>query len=118
MADTKFLIRILPAEGCNPDFAPDAEDQEGLELDGFVLMGFVGGDMTLAYTTGVNIHQISEGIFNNEEANSVACLRASFALAEGKIRASTLMEESDAREQRKAIRAMFGGGMENDQAGG
>jgi hypothetical protein len=117
MAETNFLIKILPGEGCNPDFAPDAEDQEGLELDGFVLMGFVGGDMKLAYTTGVTIHEISEGIASNMYAQSVACLRASFALAEGKIRASQLMSEADAREQRKAIRALFGGGMEDDQAG-
>lgn len=34
------IIKILPGEGENPEFAPDRKDQEGIECEGFLLMTF------------------------------------------------------------------------------
>ena len=122
MNDCKYLIKILPAEGCNPEFAPDAKAQEGYEMSGFILMGFnEEAELQLGVMQNLSAHIIAEAIRDNSNEDVVNVLRQASAVAEGQIRAMEIFRAARREKQNndliEKLSAMFPGGEDDDEAG-
>lgn len=121
MENTNVVIRILPAEGCNPEFAPGQNEQEGMELAGYVLLGFdEEKDLVVSAVNGLSAHEISEGISNNWTEQTISVLRQSMAVAEGTIKAMKIFEETMKRHKKQemyGILELLKGGEDDDEAG-
>ena len=89
----KYICKVLPTEDCNRDFAPDRELEEGIEVDGFVLIGFKNGEACFESMMGINIGNMSDWIRRNGPGGKK--IRAACAIAEGEIRAKEITEEDE-----------------------
>ena len=58
----KYICKVLPTEKCNEDFFPDEDLQEGVEVDGYVLIGFKDGKASFETIMGISMDKISEWI--------------------------------------------------------
>lgn len=87
----KYICKVLPTEDCNRDFAPSREMEEGIEVDGFILIGFNGGKACFESMMGISISNISDWIRRNSQGGKN--IRAACAIAEGEIRAMEITEE-------------------------
>ena len=90
---SKYICKVLPTEDCNKDFAPDREMEEGIEVDGFILIGFNGGKPCFESMMGISVSNMSDWIRRNGPGGKK--IRAACAIAEGEIRAKEIMEEDD-----------------------
>ena len=50
----EYVVRILPGEGCNPEFAPDRKSQEGIKCNGFLLATFRDGRVQTEAICGIS----------------------------------------------------------------
>lgn len=91
----RYIIKVLPTEECNPDFAPDGEMTEGIEADGFALIGFKNEKPLFESMMGVTVKQLSDWIVKREKGAQV--MRQACAIAEGEIRAEEISEEKGDR---------------------
>lgn len=89
----KYICKVLPTEDCNRDFAPGRELEEGIEVDGFVLIGFEDGKACFESMMGINISNMSDWIRRNGPGGKK--IRAACAIAEGEIRAKEILEEDE-----------------------
>lgn len=89
----KYICKALPTEKCNEDFAPDADLREGVEVDGFVLIGFKDGKALFETIMGISMDKISKWIRNQSKGGKL--IRAACAIAEGEIRAKEMLEEDE-----------------------
>jgi len=85
------IIKVLPAEGCNPEFAPDREAQEGTECKGYLLLCF-GDDEKLSsvHMCDCSVKMIADAIWDNTDDTIISCIRQACAVAEGYIRAADI----------------------------
>ena len=112
----KYICKVLPTEKCNEDFAPDADLREGVEVDGFVLIGFKDGKASFETIMGTSLDCISKWIMNQSKGGKL--IRAACKIAEGEILAKEIMEDNEDFEVKmtspkipldaKTIRKIFG----------
>lgn len=91
---SRFIIKVEPGEDCNEEYMPDAQEQAGMEVDGYMLITFrknEDGDMMGqdAAVTCVTVNDIREALRQDERSCRV--IRAACALAEADIRAIEIM---------------------------
>lgn len=89
----KYICKVLPTEECNKDFAPGRELEEGIEVDGFVLIGFKGGKACYESIMGISVGNMSDWVRRNGPGGKR--IRAACAIAEGEIRAKEILEEDE-----------------------
>lgn len=90
----KMIIRVLPAEGSNPEFAPDPELQKGIECHGYVLMTFdKNHDLETALVTNLSIKNITDAVISNCNEDAISTIRQAMAIAEGFVRAAKMQED-------------------------
>lgn len=89
----KYICKVLQTEDCNRDFAPGRELEEGIEVDGFVLIGFKDGKACFESMMGISISNLSDWIRRNSSGGKN--IRAACAIAEGEIRAKEILEEDE-----------------------
>ena len=89
----KYICKVLPTEECNKDFAPDSDMREGIETDGFILIGFRNGKPYFESMMGVTIKNISDWI-RRQGPGGKKILAASMN-AQGEIRAAEILKEDD-----------------------
>lgn len=87
----KYICKVLPTGKCNEDFAPDKDMIEGIEVDGFILIGFKDRKPMFESMMGVSINDISKWIRSQGPGSKK--LRAACAIAEGEIRALEITED-------------------------
>lgn len=89
----KYICKVLPGERCNEDFAPDQDMIDGIEVDGFILIGFKDGKPMFESMMGITINDISKWIRRQGPGGNK--IRAACAIAEGEIRAMEITEEDE-----------------------
>lgn len=90
---SKYICKVLPTEECNKDFTPDEDMRKGVEVDGYVLIGFKDGKPSFETIMGISMGIISKWIRNQSKGGKL--ISAACAIAEGEIRAKEIMEEDD-----------------------
>lgn len=94
--NVKKIIKVLPAEGSNPEFAPEEELQQGVECYGYVLLTFdKEHEIETALVNNLSLKNIADGIVENCMETAVASLRQAFVVAEGYIKAGQIQMEHD-----------------------
>ena len=97
----KIIVRVLPAEGSNSEFAPDKDLQQGIECDGYVLLLFRENKLFRSGIRHLSVSNIADEICDECNEGNVPALRQAFTLAEALIR----MDEIDKQARsRKALR--------------
>ena len=89
----KYICKVLPTEKCNGDFTPDADLREGVEVDGFVLIGFKDGKASFETIMGISVGKISKWISKQSKGGKL--IRVACTIAEGEIRAREILEEDE-----------------------
>lgn len=87
----KYICKVLPAEECNEDFAPDRDMIEGVEVDGFMLIGWRDRKPYFESMMGVSIEDLKKWI--RRKSPGAQKVRAASAMAEGEIRAAEIVDE-------------------------
>ena len=100
----KMIVKILPAEGTNPEFAPEQAMQKGIECHGFILLTFdEKHKMETALVQNLSLRNISEAVVSNCNEDAVSTIRQGFCIAEGFIRASHMQMDY---QREKAVNRM------------
>ena len=90
----KMIIKVLPAEGRNPDFAPEKELQDGIECHGYILMTFnKEHELEVALMTNLSIKNISDAVIGECDADVISTMRQAFTIAEGFVKAARIKED-------------------------
>ena len=89
----KYICKVLPAEECNEDFAPDRDMIEGVEVDGFMLIGWREREPYFESMMGISIEDLKKWI--RKRGPGAQKVRAASAMAEGEIRAMEITDEED-----------------------
>lgn len=93
---SKYIVTVKPGEECNPEYAPDKDLQEGMGIDGYILIGFKNEKPYLESMMGVSVSHISKWIRRKTQgANNI---RKACAIAEGELKAMEIDEEEHAGE--------------------
>lgn len=92
----KYICKVLPTEKCNEDFAPDADLREGVEVDGYMLIGFKDGKASFETIMGISMDKISKWIRRQSKGGKLISAACAIALAE--IRAKEILEEDEDQE--------------------
>ena len=105
----KYRITVNSNGNSNPEFDPDEKMQKGLDVDGFLLMTFRGGDPHGVFLMGVTTLEIARSIAGDKsEAGSV--IHQATAIAEGLRKAEEIKKQDDknrtARELAEMLRRM------------
>lgn len=105
----KYRITVNSTGNSNPEFDPGEKMQKGLDVDGFLLMTFRGGDPHGVFMMGVTTLEIARLIAGDKsEAGSV--IHQATAIAEGLRKADEIKKQDDknrtARELAEMLRRM------------
>ena len=103
----KYTIKVEAGEGCNQEFVPDEELREGVNVDGFVLLGLRNGQPGVVVLYGVTTYELATMIgADTSEGGSV--IRQAAAIAEG-IRKAKEIKQADDRDRNagELIRKLF-----------
>ena len=88
---SKYVISVQAGEDCNPEFGPDKEMMDGLECDGFFMVGFKNGQPCFESMMGTTVNVLSKWIKTRNEGAQY--IREACAIAEGEIRALEISNE-------------------------
>lgn len=108
-----YVVKIEPAEGSNPEFAPAKAEQEGIECTGYIVITFDGDETATVCASRVSIDMIKNTIKRDGKLNDM--IRAAAAIAEGEIKAREIMKEGKQKEAAKAIAELLKGAVGNEQ---
>ena len=64
---SKYVISVQAGEDCNPEFGPDKEMMDGLECDGFFMVGFKNGQPCFESMMGTTVNVLSKWIKTRNE---------------------------------------------------
>ena len=106
----KMIIKVLPAEGSNPEFAPDPELQKGIECYGYVLMTFnEEHEMETALTVNLSMKNISDAIILSSNEDATSMLRQAFVIAEGFVKAAKIRQDYERDNMMKRMKQVLSG---------
>ena len=106
----KMIIKVLPAEGSNPEFAPEAELQEGIECHGYILMTFNNEhEMETALVTNLSLKNITDAIISSCNEDATSTLRQAFAIAEGFIKAAKIRQDNEREQMMERMKKVLSG---------
>jgi len=106
----KMIVKVLPAKGSNPEFAPDAELQKGIECYGFILMAFdKEHDLETALMTNVSIKNISDAVISNCNEDVINTIRQAFVISEGFVHAARIKEDHHREKIAKRMKMVLHG---------
>lgn len=95
----KIIVKIQPAEGSNPEFAPAKRLQEGTECDGFLLLTFdKDGKLKYSAMHGISRKHLSDAIKYHALEGIVPMIRQAAMVAEGEIRALEIEAQKDRQQ--------------------
>jgi len=108
-----YVVKIEPAEGSNPEFAPAKVEQEGIECTGYIVITFDGDETATESASKVSIDMIKDTLKSDGELNDM--IRAAAAVAEGEIKAREILTAGKQKETAKAIAEILKGAVKNEQ---
>jgi len=114
----KYIVKILPGQDCNPEFAPDKSLQEGVECNGIFMLTFKEENkIHFGCVQDVSVDDLRNAIWKNCDEEVINMLRMSVAIAEGYIRADDIGKKRKEHERFIHFKEMLGGmsWIENDE---
>lgn len=108
-----YVVKIEPAEGSNPEFAPAKAEREGIECTGYIVITFDGDETATQSASGVSTEMIKNMLKCNGELNDV--IRAGAAIAEGEIKAREILMAGKQKKAALAIAEILKGAGGNEQ---
>jgi len=88
----KYVISVKGAEGCNPEYAPDKELQDGLESDGFLLMTMKDGRPGAVVLMGITTLDLAKMLAGGSDDGS-SVIQQAIAIADGLRKAAEIDKE-------------------------
>lgn len=88
-----YRIIVLPTEECNPEYAPEKDLQEGIEVDGFAI---VTQREETPYSEGLmamSVDMLSKWMRKKSQAGNI--FRAAAGKADADIRAVEILKENE-----------------------
>lgn len=104
----RYTIKVEAGEGCNQEFVPDEELREGVNVDGFALLGIRNGKPDgVVVLYGVTVMELATAISTDRSGGS-SVIRQAAAIAEG-IRKAKEIKQADDRDRNagELIRKLF-----------
>ena len=97
----RYTIKVEAGEGCNQEFVPDEELREGVNVDGFALLGLRNGHPGVVVLYGVTT-------IGTDASEGGSVIRQAAAIAEG-IRKAKEIKQTDDRDRNagELIRKLF-----------
>lgn len=106
----KMIVKVMPAEGSNPEYAPEKELQEGIECHGFVLMTFdEEHDLATALVHNLSIKNICDAVVSNSNEEAVSMIRQAFVIAEGFVKAARIENDHLQDKALKRLKKVMSG---------
>ena len=90
---SRYKIRIEPTEECNPEYGPDTDLMNGMDVDGFIMIGFKDKKPYFESIMGISVADIKNWIRKRQKGAQL--MRQGVAIAEGEIRAEEIMNEKE-----------------------
>lgn len=90
----RYTIKVEAAEGCNQDFSPDEELQEGVNVDGFALLGLRNGHLGVVVIYGVTTMDLAT-VIGADASEGGSVIRQAAAIAEGIRKAKEIKQQDD-----------------------
>ena len=105
---SKYIVKVEPVGGGNPEFAPDSKLISGLEADGFVIMLMKGDRPSATVIHGVTTMDVARLIASDEsEAGSV--IAQAIAIAEGLNKAAEIAKNDEKKKMARGLAEMLRG---------
>ena len=87
------IVKVLPAEGANPEFKPDERLIEGIECRGMIMLLISNdGTQVVEFADAISVIEIKNWLRDNSQVASI--VRQACAIAEGEIKAREIYEET------------------------
>lgn len=90
----RYTIKVEAAEGCNQDFSPDEELREGVNVDGFALLGLRNGHPGVVVIYGVTTMDLAT-VIGADASEGGSVIRQAAAIAEGIRKAKEIKQQDD-----------------------
>ena len=87
----KYLIKTLPTDECNEEFAPDKCMQDGEECDGYMLIMFEDNEPSATIMQQISVKNIKDLL--TCDCKVATAIRQACAIAEGEIKAVEIQRE-------------------------
>ena len=102
-----YTIKVEAGEGCNQEFVPDEELREGVNVDGFALLGLRNGRPGVVVLYGVTTMELAT-VIGTDASEGGSVIRQAAAIAEG-IRKAKEIKQTDDRDRNagELIRKLF-----------
>jgi len=84
-----YRIIVLPTEECNPEYAPDKELQEGIEVDGFGIVTKKNEEPYMEVLMDMSVDAVRKWMRKETEVGNI--FRAAAGLADAEIRTVELL---------------------------
>ena len=75
----KYIIKVLPAEGCNEEYAPEKKEMDGIECDAYLILGFKKEEISFECISGTSIEMLRKFFINGGHTASVIMQAAQIA---------------------------------------
>ena len=102
---SKYTIKVIPEKECNPDFYPDEELRDGIDVDEYVIIGFKNRKPAFEVVNGLTVRDLADWIRRKERGGQI--IRQACAIAEGEIRAMEIKGEEEDREKLVSLTGTF-----------
>ena len=99
MNEQGYIVKVLPAEGCHPEFAPEGRILEGIECSGFLLAAIdENGAPIVEAIYGMSVRNISDllQMFISKIGPEI---RQACAIAEGHLKAKEIQRKKEIEDK-------------------
>jgi hypothetical protein len=106
----KMIIKVLPAEGSNPEFAPARELQAGVECYGYLLQTFdKEHSLNSACMGNISMQDITDAICENTDDDVITAVRRAMVVAEAFMKADRIdVEQKSKKAMKRIMKVMHG----------
>ena len=107
-----YIIKVLPTEACKKEHAPEGELTEGIECDGYVVLGFKDEKLAFETISGISIHMLKEYLVRNESVPSIIMQAAQ--IAEGYLKARETHKRHETKKSISSIAELLRSNLKDD----
>ena len=99
MNEQGYIVKVLPAEGCHPEFAPEGRILDGIECSGFLLIAIDENvDPIIEAIYGMSKKNLSD-ILQMRISRIAPVIRQACAIAEGHLKAKEIQRKKEIEDK-------------------
>ena len=106
---SKYIVKVNPVGGGNPEFAPDSKLIGGLEADGFVIMLMKDDRPAATVIHNVTTMDLARMIAASDDNEAGSVIAQAIAIAEGLNKAARIAKESEKTRTVRGLAEMLRG---------